>query len=331
MLAAGFICLLLLTVAAGVTGSKGISVAIAVCVSVLGWSAIANMVLARAVARSNPRTAIALVVIASLVIGFLSTGAGSLLLAQDSDPELFFMGGGLFTAVIVLLVALVTAILREQQGSERELAESTEHLRRELVRLRQARWLQQKALARALHGPMQSAVTSAALRLEATVRAGEPQGDLVAEIRADLRSVVDVLDVDYPAAPALGLALERITGTWEGVCDVTSDISPLGLTALEGDPIACAVVIDLVTEAISNAVRHSGASHADLTIAMASVGLVTLTVGNDGHAAAPMQRQGGLGTDLLEECTLDWSRETTPTGYVLTAVIPTAGSDQRVV
>jgi signal transduction histidine kinase len=330
ILAAGFICLLLLTAAAGVTGSKGIPVAIAVFVSVLVWSAIANMILARVLTRSSPRTAIALVIIASLVIGFLSTGAGSLLLASTSEPALFFLGGGLFTAVIVLLVALVTAILREQQKSERELAESTEHLRRELVRLRQARGLQQKALARALHGPMQSAVTSAALRLEAAVRAGEPDGDLVADIRKDLRSVVDVLDVDELAAPSLGLALERIIGTWEGVCSVTSDISALAHAALDGDLIACAVVIDLVTEAISNAVRHSGALHADLTIAMASEGLVTLTVGNDGQAQRAMKTHSGLGTDLLEECTLDWSGETMPTGYVLTAIIPTAGSDQRV-
>jgi signal transduction histidine kinase len=327
MLAAGFICLLLLTAAAGVTGSKGIPVAIAVFVSVLVWSSVANMILARALTRSSPRTAIALVIIASLVIGFLSTGAGSLLLASAAESALFFVGGGLFTAVIVLLVALVSAILREQQRSELELAESTENLRRALVRLRQARWLQQKALARALHGPMQSAVTSAALRLELAVRAGEPEGDLVADIRNDLRSVVDVLDVDDLAAPSLDLALERITGTWEGICEVTSDISDAARAALEGDPIASAVFVDLMTEAISNAVRHSDAEHADLVISEDGDGLVTLVVCNDVHAEQPVPTHGGLGTNLLEECTLEWSRASTPPRYVLTIVIPTAGSE----
>lgn len=330
MLAAGFICLLLLTAAAGVTGSRGIPVAIAVFASVLVWSAIANALLARALTRASPRTALALVIIASLVIGFLSTGAGSLLLGSTSEPALFFVGGGLFTAVIVLLVALVTAILREQQRSERELAESTETLRRELVRLRQARWLQQKALARALHGPMQSAVTSAALRLEMAVRAGEPEGDLVADIRNDLRSVVDVLDVDDLAAPSLDLALERITGTWEGICVVTSDISATARAALERDPMACTVVIDVMTEAISNAVRHSAAPHADLAIAVDAGGLVTITVSNDGHSVATAGTQAGLGTNLLDECTLDWSRATTPAGYVLTAVVPTIGTEPAI-
>jgi signal transduction histidine kinase len=322
-----FIALLLLTVAAGVTGSRGIPVAIAVFASVLVWSAIANALLARVLTRSNPRTALALVILASLVIGFLSTGAGSLLLASTAGPALFFVGGGLFTAVIVLLVALVTAILREQQTSERELAESTEHLRRALVRLRQARWLQHKALARALHGPMQSAVTSAALRLELAVRAGKPEADLVADIRHDLRSVIDVLDLEDLGAPSLGLALERITGTWEGVCVVTSDISATARAALDRDPMACAVVIDVITEAMSNAVRHSGASHADLAMVVDADGLVTITVSNDGRADPNAGIRAGLGTNLLAECTLDWSGVTTPSGYVLTAIVPTAAAE----
>lgn len=325
--AAAFIALLLLTVAAGVTGAQGIPVAIAVSASVLVWSAVANALLARALTRSGPRTALALVILASLIIGFLATGGGSLLLSPGADRALFFIGGGLFTAVVILLVALVTAILREQQNSERELAESTEHLRRALVRLRQARWMQQKALARALHGPMQSAVTSAALRLERAVRAGAPEGDLVADIRNDLRSLIDVLDVESLASPSLGLALERITGTWEGVCVVTSDISAPARAALDRDPIACTVVIDVITEAMSNAVRHSGASHAHLAMVADADSLITITMSNDGQVDPTAGIRAGMGTDLLEECTLAWSGATTPSGYVLTAIVPTAGSE----
>lgn len=225
------------------------------------------------------------------------------------------------------MLSLVTAILREQQSSERELAESTEHLRRALVRLRRARWLQQKALARALHGPMQSAVTSAALRLERAVRAGEPEGDLVADIRNDLRSLIDVLDVEGLAAPSLGLALERITGTWEGVCVVTSDISTAARAALDRDPIACTVVIDVITEAMSNAVRHSGAAHADLAIVADADSLITITMSNDGQVDPTTGTRAGMGTDLLEDCTLAWSGATTPSGYALTAIVPTAGSE----
>jgi signal transduction histidine kinase len=326
LLAAAFMGLLMLTIAAGVTGSQGIPVTIAVFVSVLLWSTMANPILARALTRTSPWTALVLVVVSGLVIGYLSIFAGSLFLSPTSGGVLFIVGGGLFTSGIVLLVALVTAILRQQQTSERELAESTEHLRRELVRLRQARWLQQMALARALHGPMQSAVTSAALRLETAVRAGEPSGELVTDIRRELRSVVDVLDVEDMEAPSLDLALARIEGTWGGICTVASDIGASARTALEGDPIAGAVIVDLMTEAISNAVRHSGAEHVELTISEGGDGLVTLVVTNDGQSDASMSTQVGLGTNLLEECTLDWSRATTTSGYVLTVVVPTAGS-----
>jgi signal transduction histidine kinase len=94
--------------------------------------------------------------------------------------------------------------------------------------------------------------------------------------------------------------------------------------------MACTVVIDVMTEAISNAVRHSAAPHADLAIAVDAGGLVTITVSNDGHSVATAGTQAGLGTNLLDECTLDWSRATTPAGYVLTAVVPTIGTEPAI-
>jgi hypothetical protein len=52
--------------------------------------------------------------------------------------------GKAFVSGIVLLIAAVTTILRQQRQAEQELEQSTDRLRRELVRLRQAQWLQQQ-------------------------------------------------------------------------------------------------------------------------------------------------------------------------------------------
>ncbi len=326
LIAAAFLALLLATVTLGVYGPQGVTVTLVHFGCVLALSALANLALARVLPHAGPRTALGLVIGAGLLIGTLAAAAASLFLPAGSDGPLFVVGGGFYSAVVIVLSALVTAILRQQRGSERELAASTEHLRRELVRLRQARWLQHRALARALHGPVQSAVTSAALRLDAAVRAGEPDQALVADIREELRSVVDVLDVEDAEAPSLDLAFARITGTWEGVCTVQSSVSDQARDALEADPMASAVIIDVMTEAVSNAVRHGSASRAELSISADDDGLVTLSVCNNGLPSDGASVLKGLGTSLLDDCALEWSRTTTEGRTLLAVVLPLASA-----
>jgi two-component sensor histidine kinase len=222
----------------------------------------------------------------------------------------------------VLVVAISTTILRQQQASERELLESTERLGRQLVRLRQAQWLQQQALARALHGPVQAAVTSSALRLDAAVRAGEAHDALLEDTRRSLLATIDVLDITETPNHSLELAFERIAGTWEGVCRVTWHVDACADERLLRDPIAAAVIIDIMTEAVSNAVRHGGSQHAEISIACGDDDLVSLVVRDDGLGDVQSSIPG-LGTVLLEECTLEWNRDVSDDGCVLTVTVPT--------
>ncbi len=216
--------------------------------------------------------------------------------------------------------------MRQQGEAERELALHTAHLNWSVVRLRQTQWFQGQALSRALHGPVQAAVTSAALRLDAAVRDGQTTDELAGRIRADLAEVVDVLDVDPAQTPELEDSLARIQGTWEGLSEVRIDVTDAARDLLRADPVAAALVGDLVTEAVSNAVRHGEATVVEVRLdgsvsQETSLRDVVLTVQDNGTPATPGAR-AGLGTSLLEACTLEWGRSTTGSGNVLRAVIP---------
>jgi len=324
--AALLMTLFLVTASVAVLGDSGILVALMIFVSIFIWSQLANWGLALILPKLSPRTALVIVLIAAVAIGYLSTAAGTLLLEDSTLKVVFFVTGGVFTAGIVLLLAIVSAILRQQQESERTLVEYTERLRHEVVRLRQAQWLQNKALSRALHGPVQSTVTSAALRLDAAVRNGESTGTLVEEIRTELRSVIDVIDAAEIVAPSLDIALTRITGMWEGLCDVQTSVSPDAANILSNDPLAAATVVDILTEAVSNAVRHGKAEHVMIAVNTDIKGSVTITVSNDGKADDNTSPTTGLGTTLLDECTLHWSRTQINNAHVLSADVPTAYS-----
>lgn len=311
----------LLASALGVFGSEGIVLMVVVAASVALWSWVANLLLPRLLIRLSPRSGIALVGIAAFVVGYLSSAAAGLVKRSTEFAQPLFIGGGAFIGVMVLLLALVTAVLRQQVASERELADSAMRLRWSVVRMRQVQWLQGQALSRALHGPVQAAVTSAALRLDAAVRAGLPTESLLEDIRADLRTTVDVLDAPEVVAPPLDEALARIVGTWAGICEVSTQVDPHVRECLDADPVAGSTVIDLLTEAVSNAVRHGGASRVEVRVEAEEPDVVRLTVRDDGSPAAGSSG-AGLGTSLLEECTLEWSRTSVSGGQVLEARLP---------
>lgn len=311
----------MLASALGVFGSLGIALMAVVAASVALWSWVANLFLPRLLTRLSPAGGLLLVGIAAFVVGYLSSAAGGWVMKSTDAAKPLFIGGGAFIGVIVLLMALVTAVLRQQVASERELADSTKRLRWSVVRMRQVQWLQGQALSRALHGPVQAAVTSAALRLDAAVRAGQSTESLLDEIRADLRTTVDVLDAPEVVGPPLDEALTRIIGTWAGICEVSAQVDPDLRGCLDADPVAGSTVVDLLTEAVSNSVRHGGATRVEVRVEAGGPDVIRLTVRDDGSPASGSSG-AGLGTSLLEACTLEWSRTDVPGGQVLQALLP---------
>lgn len=322
LLSASFIGLVLTNTALGLFGlARGLPLAVVLAVSVLIGSTAANRVLGLVHKFFQTRVALVAVVVASLAIGYASTAAASYFLPESQNRSVFIVNGGLFVSGVLFLIAMVTTVLRQLTSSERALAESTERLRRQLVRLRQTDWLQRQEIARALHGPVQAAVTAAALKLDSAVQSGVTDSRLVEDTRKLLLNVIDVLDPMNTSDHSWSVAVERIGGTWEGVCEVSFDVEESASKLLAADSIASAVAIDLITEAVSNAVRHGEARYVDVAVTADIEGLVMLTIHDDGHGSDTKSRQG-LGSVFLSECALDWFRDVTPSGCSLTVVLP---------
>jgi signal transduction histidine kinase len=318
---AALMALFLITPSIGPLGARGLVLAAVLSASILLLSWLANAALSRLLPRLRAMGAILATAVAGVFVGFLSAGSIALLVPDPAVARVFFLAGGIFVSVVALVIATVAAVLREQRVSERELAERTEQLRRAVVRLRQVQWFQGKALSRALHGPVQAAVTAAALRLDAAVRSGASTADLLPTVRADLRTVIDVLDVDASEAVVLDEAIARVIGTWDGLCSVSVDVADDAHALLRSDPVLASTLVDLLTEAVSNAVRHGGASEVTVRVVLEETGILELEVGDDGRGPSPEARLG-MGTRLLDECTLDWARRAGNPGQVLTARVP---------
>jgi len=274
----------------------------------------------RILPRSTPGQSFGSALLAALLTSAVPATIDGIVLGGPAGVVLA-VGGTVFIAGIAMMAALIRAALWQRKQAEQALRASTDSLRVHLARLHQLQWYQHKALSRALHGPMQSAATAAALRMDAAVRAGLATPDLVDEVRTALLRQVDVLGMDEPEALPLQEVLDRVMGTWEGLCEVTVNAGSQVRSILDDDPVLRAIVVEILSEAVSNAVRHGWATQVQVWLALESEQTVSVFAVDNGEQATS-DRGNGLGSRLLDECTLRWSREATGSGHTLEALLP---------
>lgn len=259
-------------------------------------------------------------VLAACLLTSVSVGL-TLVFGSGEWPSPVALGASAATYVfgVSMGMAIVNGVLAARATVLTETAAAVEELQAQTLRTRQLQWFHQRSLARAVHGPVQSAVTAAALRLADAAHDGESDPDLVESVRTDLMDVMDVLRSPQGEVMDLDASLERVVGMWEGVCEVSATVEAESAGLVAADVVVRACVIDIVTDAVSNAVRHAKARVVAITVTAESDS-VRITVRDDG-ALNPAPGREGLGTALLNECAQSWALTPTDSGHVLTAVL----------
>ena len=314
--------LVLFTLVALYGPTVALTVLLAEIIAVPAILGLGNIVLARMPpgASRAPRLVVFITtpLIASLALG----GAIVAAFASSIDVTLLVASAFVFVPLLAVPLALAKATRQRQDLLEAEILDSTVRLQRQVCRLHQMQWFQQKALSRALHGPVQSAVTAAVLTLRGRLGLDDAGLDQVARVREELLGSIDVLGSDSELTPSLDESLARITGLWASLCSIDVDIDTAARTSLESDPVVRSCIVDLVTEATSNAVRHGRATLITVSLASDSGDLRLIVVNNGDLSMA--ERAPGLGTRQLDDCSLFWSRTYDDDHYILAATIPAA-------
>ena len=227
-----------------------------------------------------------------------------------------FIALALLVPGLAIPLAIARGSARARGRVLRELHESDLALTRQLVRLRQVQWSQQRMFARALHGPMQTLIVSGAAHLRSAA-----EGDLterVSQLRGDL---LDLLDMTSARGDRLTWqeGVRRIEATWQGIATISVAISERTLEALAADPVACDVAMEIVAEAVGNAVRHGDASAIAVDVAVVEDDLL-ICVQDNGQSGLGVG--SGMGSQVLQDCCLRWERRSEESGVVVEAALP---------
>ena len=224
-----------------------------------------------------------------------------------------------FSLFIGFIVALATTARRLASQIEAELEVTNRQLRWTLARSQEIQRQRKRALVHVLHGHVQAAMGASFLRIQNERDHPERMQDLLVSIEADLERAISRLSRHQDEPDDLRVVVRRIATTWTGVARIEHSVTPVTLDALRGDPVCLTSLNDLITELCFNSVKHGDASVIEVTVAVTQPRAVQLEVRDNGELTVSLGG-GGLGTQLLENCAIDWSRRIVD-GWTVTSVL----------
>jgi two-component sensor histidine kinase len=195
-----------------------------------------------------------------------------------------------------------------------------------VARSRQEVWLRQKQIAKIVHGSVQSRLNAARIRL---TQATTVTPELVESVLADIESARQELS-RTPAESATDIQgqLSELADFWRGVCTFTFATDLSSQQSLASDSSAAQAVMEVVSEGVSNAVKHSHSQKVHLSITQASPVSVLVEIEHAMEEPSVASTSSGLGTQILNQLTLTWSFTQDKGTALLQAEIPTARQAQ---
>jgi signal transduction histidine kinase len=287
---------------------------------IAGGLSVSRFAVAPLVDRLPPGIRVFAVLAALFLVGF---GGGLVVLSLGDDPAVAYglsINGGVASALLGALFGINHAASKETESIELQLKNYEHKLRWTIAALNGQHWLQKKQFARKIHGPIQSEVAAAAIRIERSLTTGEvtESGEVVLQnLRDRLAKILD----DTKGTSDVRPVLAEIAETWHGLCKIDLEMSAEVENTLKQDPTCVETVLEIAREACSNAIRHGSAENIHLTLAFEETDLVKLTVRNDG-SKVDTQSKRGVGSAYLDDCSYSHELVANADGATLIATIP---------
>jgi len=238
--------------------------------------------------------------------------------------------------LLPLLAAAVFLSLLDATGhalhdAEGRLARTNAELARAVARINAQLVHERRTLARRLHASVQASVNAGGLLLEQAAAAspdGRVDEAVIERVAALIERAIVSLDVDDE--PSLDERLAEVRSAWEDLCRIESTVDTQARLRCDGDPVARAVVSDVVAEACANAVVHGRARRITVSLDLID-DVVVLTVADDGRSDGTRPASSsGFGTRVLETSCTSWRIEYGEHGTTLHAALPVLPRSGRV-
>lgn len=258
------------------------------------------------VADQQPTYIRLLVTFALMVVACAPAAVAVWFLADDESSLVNATYVLLVMPIVALMFSFIRAAGRQQQRIDEQLSALAEQTQWWIVRTGMVQWWQNAALARALHGPVQSAIHVAEGRLRAIAGARVSDPSLTRAVLDDVSVTLSQTVMNGQSPAQLGDELAQLQTSWHPLLELVIDCPGGVAAAVDADSVCAEISLGIVSEAVSNAVRHGGARQVRIAADISGPETLTLEISDDGTGWAQHDRKG-LGTAQLTACALDWT------------------------
>lgn len=258
----------------------------------------------------------------AVLVGGESMGLASLTYMQgQAKPYLFVIMVPIFALLISAPLAVAEEARDQSLTIEADLEATTSDLRWTLARTREQHRQQERALAHALHGRIQATLASAIVRLDRAVERGAAEPELVDALRVEVLDAISELDLGSGTPESLDQVIALTQRNWADAVTITFDATPNARSAIENDALCAAAVNDLIPELVFNSFRHGKATVINIEIVLEDTRTLVLTVTDDGTFDTRATGKG-MGTELLDDASMQWTRARSGDHTVTTCRLP---------
>lgn len=213
----------------------------------------------------------------------------------------------IFVPAVALGLSVASALNRVRGQHQQEIAVLIPILAVRADELREHVNARRLQLARFLHGALQSELVAASMSQASP-------DELWTRLQARFAELVEEQSERSAAS-----RLDGVLDVWGAILEIRSNVAADCLPILERDSMLAEHVIDVLSEGLTNAVRHGTGKAVELDIrAAGSAVVVQLTSSGEASAILP-----GLGTSLIDRLSHHWELTSSHGLTKLTVALPT--------
>lgn len=295
---------------------------------------VAHAIYSRYSARLNKHLVFIAIPTIFVIISLLDTLVSRLVMGVEPSPGNFLMT---FIEIgVFVFLALFRAVPLERKRIIQELDEILTSINWMNARRSQLIWVEQQRLARLVHGDIQARILATSLEVSLNVQDAPATEVLISELRQHCLAAL--------AMPAREILLEDFLSAlkvmWAASINLQVDVSSQDLACIYSDPVTQEAVIEIIREALNNAVKHSQAHEVTLaaqviplraTNSHSAFSLVRVEVRSDRNYSVELDRSSspygqakktGQGSSVYEQLSSEWSLDVTSEASRLIAWVP---------
>lgn len=241
-----------------------------------------------------------------LFVSYLAIGAAATIIVQgifvllDSYRPMWI--GALSVALFMTLTSIIPSMRRLQLDAEAEFAESLGPLAAQTARVHALAEEQRRRLSRLMHGGLQAEMTAAAVAISRGLESGDGTASVASRVDA-LEQLVQGQLATLDAAPQ-AQTLDDVIETWQLALEIDFQKSPDVRAILDADPELSQRLVDVVSEAMTNAVRHSVTREVSVRVGRTESQALSVAVE---HPGTLTRQATGLGSQTFNAVCEHWA------------------------